>query len=452
MVIGPLAITLLPLLLLAGCACPSSKCGVPGTPCAPCIHELTDPEDTPPDLLNVDECELLPLPPPTETYQLLEAAICQCNAATNASVANMVELERHWAKVIIECDTKNVRDNLCLDRDLLSLRANDLRNEAAAMALTAFYQLAGLEAQKHYLYAGIKESDKTLQRIDNLVAEGLELPAGIERSQIVTQISDLEEQALQLDFLRIQLNGQIQSLIGCPLSEYSFYWPQVDWLPDLSPVDIEGELLVGLANRIDLRGLSLVLCKLRKPLLPIARGVLKFSDSTVGSIEPREGWLHVARCFRCNEAELPIRCRQVALFYSHSEKGAIAEIKNAAYKIGLLQQQVVLAQESVQTLQDRLDEIEKTRDLTDVTIFEISNIRGQLYNVQSHLVEQVVALKIARVELREAQDMLAIECDICPKLCCEGYCDGDCCQCTASSCSQKESSTNNCQAASRCCE
>ncbi|MCG8448005.1 MAG: TolC family protein, partial [Pirellulales bacterium] len=432
MVLRLLAIALLLPLggMLSGCACPSSKCGVPGTPCAPCIYERVEPEDTPPDLMISGENQLVPLPAPTETYQLLEAATCQCNAATNASVANMVELERHWAKVIIECDTKAVRENLCLDRDLLSLRANDLRNQAAASALTAFYQLAGLEAQKHYLYAGLEESQKTLERIDKIKAEGLEIPNGIERSEVVAKISQLEDQTLQIDLLRVQLNGQLQTLIGCPLNETSFYWPQVDWQPDLTPLDVEGELLSGLSTRIDLRGLSLVLCKLHKTTLPIARGVLKFSDSTVGSVEPREGWIHVARCFRCNETEVPIRCRQLALFYDHTERGATVEIKGVVYKIGLVQQQIVLAQQAVEALQDRLDELIKKRDVEDVTVFEISKIRGRLYEAQAELIEQVVALKIARVQLREAQNVLPIECGFNPHLCCEGCCDGDCCQCS----------------------
>jgi len=431
--------------LLAGCACPSGSCGVPGTPCAPCFYESTVGDDTPPDVLVEQHDELVPLPAPTETYQLLDAATCQCNAATNASVANMVELERHWARIVIECDSKNVRANLCLDRDLLSLHAYDLRNTAAASALKAYYRLAALEAQKHYLYLGREESRRTLSRIDRIVAEGLRLPDEIERSAVAKKLSQLEDQALQLDFLRIQLNGQLQTLVGCPLDETSFYWPQVDWEPDLTSLDIEFEVATGLANRTDLRGLSLVLCKFRKATLPVARGVLRFADSTVGTVEPQDGWIHVARCFRCNELEVPVRCRQLALFYSHSKEGATAEIKSAAYKIGLLQQRILIAHQVVRQFEDRLSDLTKTRDVKESSIFEISQIRGQLYEAQADLIGQAASLKVARVELKEAQDLLAVECGFCPNLCCEGCCDGDCVQnacgqCSCSTCQQKKHS------------
>ena len=435
---------------LAGCACPSSNCGVPGTPCAPCANELVVVEDDLPDLTEPFECqcELIPLPTPTETFQLLDASTCQCNAATNAPIANMVELERHWAKVTIECDTKNVRENLCMDRDLLALHVADHRNSAAASALKAFYQLAGLEAQKRYLRLGIDESHQTLGRVDKLLDKGLAVPEGVDRTTVATRLQELEDQQLQLDFSRIQLNGQLQKLIGCPLDEYSFYWPQMGWQPDLTPVDVEGALAQGLSTRPDLRGLSLVLCNLEKVTLTVARGILKFADSTIGTVEPRDGVLHTLRCFRCNSHEVPVRCRQLAIFYQHTEQGAIAEIKNAAYKISLQQQRVVLAQQKVQRLQERLYELTETRDVNDVSIFELSNLRGRIYEAQSDLIQKVAALKIADVELLKSQGMLAVECGYAPVLCLEGCCDGACsksagCRCSCRAC--KKQSCSRCK-------
>jgi len=364
--------------------------------------------------------DLLPLPSPSETYQLLDAATCQCNAATNASVANLVELERHWARIVMECDSKAVRKNLSLDRDLLALHATGIRNTAAASALEAFYQLAGLEAQKHYLQLGIEETQRTLKRLDELRKQGLALPKKVDRSSVASRLYALQDQKLQLDFLRIQLNGQLQKFMGCSLDEYAFYWPQADWKPNFAPVDVEGELARGLANRTDLQGLSLVLCQIEKQTLPVARGVLKFADGTVGSVEPIDGWIHMARCFRCNKSELPVRRRQLAIFYNDTELSATAEIKSAAYKITLQQQRVRLAQQNVQEQRERLHELIETRDVQDVSIFEISNVRGQIHEAESDLLQQVIGLQVARVGLRKAQGLLAMECGFSPALCSKG--------------------------------
>ncbi len=441
MLLRILAITLLiPLIAVwSGCACPSS-CRVPGTPVAPCQCEPAVAGGETPDLasLKCEDCKLLPLPLPTETFQLLEPSICQCSAVTNATMANMVELERHWAKVVIECDTKNVRENLCIDRDLLALHAYGLRNDAAAAALETFYQLAGIETQKDYLAKGIEETERTLKRIDQLRANGLALPNRIKRSSIVVRLGELSDKQWQMDFLRIQLNGQLQRLIGCPLNEHTFYWPNVEWTPDLTPLDVEAELAEGLASRSDLRGLSLVICNLEKSKLPVARGVLKFADSTVGSVEPIDGLIHAVRCFRCNQHEVPVRCRQLALFYTETENLATAEIKSAAYKVTLQQQRVVLAQETVLELRKNLHELEETRNIKDITVFEISQLRGQLYEAESKLIEQVITLKLAFIGLRKAQHALPSECGFSPTLCCEGCCNGECMCCSESKCDKKK--------------
>ncbi len=417
--------------VLAGCACPCAKCGVPRTPRAPCVHDLCDCQGPPPDIASEIPVtgELLPLPAPTETYQLLDVVTCQCNAATNNPVANMVELERHWAQVIIQCDTKAVQENYCLDRDLLSLHACQIRNDSAAAALTAFYQLAGLEAQHHYLDHALGESERTLSRVENMREAGIELPDGIDRTTVLKQINQMEDQLTQMEYLRLQLNGQLQKLIGCPLNEHAFYWPEIDWHPQMNPVDAELELAVGLQNRQDLRGLELLLCNLEKVKLPVARGVLQYADSTLGSVEPRDGIVHTLRCFHCYEHEVPVRCRQLAMFYDDTESKATAEIKNAVYKIGLQQHRVVIAQQTLLDFRDRLIELTKTRDVEDVAIFQISGLRVEIDEAELKLIEQVVGLKLAQVELKKAQGMLANECGFLPKLCLEECCNGACMRC-----------------------
>ncbi len=439
--------------VLSGCACPSGGC-VPGTPCVPCSFEPAEIDLPPPDLANLDckECELLPLPEPTETYQLLDASTCQCSAATNSAVANMVELERLWAKIVIECDTKAVQENYCLDRDLLALHATGLRNNAAASALESFYQLAGLEAQKHYLQQGIDETQRTLSRIDKLRKEGIDLPDGVSRGPVAARLHELQDTSAQLDFMRIQLNGQLQKLLGCPLNETSFYWPKIEWQADFTPVDVDAELAEGLDTRSDLRGLSLVLCKMDKTTLPVARAVLAYADGTIGTVDPRKGLIHVARCFRCNQHEIPVRCRQLSLFYTDTELLATAEIKSAVFRIVLQQQRTALAQQAVEQRRSQLDELEKTRDIKNVTIFEISQARGELYQAESDLIEQVISLELAKVNLRKAKGILAKECGFDPVLCCEGCCDGACCQCQHKSscqCKCKTSCNQNCSCSDR---
>lgn len=420
--------------VVSGCKCPSGGC-VPRTPCVPCVLDSAEIIGEPTDLaaLICADCDLIPLPSPAETYQLLSAGTCQSRAATNAPMANMVELERHWARVVIECDTNAVGKNYRLERDLLALHAVEIRNEAAGSALESFYQLAGLETQKHFLQLATDETERTLDRINKLREKEIAIPDGIDYGTVQSRLHELKDQQLQLEFLRIQLNGQLQKLVGCPLDEFTFYWPQVEWQVDLEPVDVEDALSLGLATRADLRGLQLLICKMDKITLPVVRAVLSYADGTVGSVEPREGLIHVARCFQCNKTEVPVRCRQLSIFYAHTENLAIAQIKSAAYKIGLQQQRAANSQQTVEKFRARVEELTKTRDVENVAVFEISKARGDLYQAESDLIKQVVALEVAKIDLRKSQGMLALECGFEPQLCCEGCCDGACCRCNKKS-------------------
>jgi hypothetical protein len=422
----------------AGCRCPSSCC-VPATPCVPCNLSQTTGETLPPDLMHAvpeclaGTCQLQSIPSPGETYHLLSAADCQCRAAANANVANMVELEEHWASVIIECDSKIVQKNLCLQRDLLELHAADVRNKAAATALEAFYHLAGLEARKHFLESGIAEIRQSVERADKLKEAGL--PSEIDRDALAVQLAELEDQRLQLQFARVQLNGQLQKQLGCPISENEFFWPQVEWSVDLTPIDAEAELAAGLPGRFDLRGIELVLCKLEKSTLRVARGVLGVADGTLGSVEPTAGLIHKLRCLRCNSHEVDVRCRQLAMLYNDTEQLATAEIKNAAYQIVLQQQRIALAREAVADRRANLHALTAKRDTDDVAVFEISRVRGRVFDAESDLIQQVVSLRLAEVQLRRAQAALAVECGLAPKMCCEdGCCNGACMHCQAPTC------------------
>ncbi len=423
----------------AGCRCPSSSC-VPATPQIACDLQESAVEDRAPNLVELTPdcregvCALQPLPSPDQTYQLLTPIDCQCRAAANANLANLVELEEHWASVIIECDSKIVQENLCLQRDLLEIHAADVRNKAAGAAMEAYYQLAGIEARKHYLEQAILETSRSRGRANKLRKSGL--PVEIDREEVAIRLGELEDQRLQLDYARVRLNGQLQKQLGCPVSETSFFWPQVDWAPDMGALDPEAELAAGLPNRFDLRGLELVLCNLEKTTLRIARGVLAVADGTLGTVEPTEGIVHRIRCISCTDHEVDVRCKQLSMLYNDTEQLATAEIKGAVYQVVLQQQRVALARAAVEDRRTNLEAMTARRDADDVQVFEISGARGRLYDAESDLIEQSASLKIAKVRLRQAQAALAAECGYCPKLCCDASCDGACMRCQARTCRQ----------------
>ncbi|TWT35468.1 hypothetical protein KOR34_03600 [Posidoniimonas corsicana] len=413
--------------LLTGCRCPSSGV-VPCARVAPCVYEQTAPLNHAPDLTEVASFERdalfqfpCQLPSPSDEFRLIDASTCGCNAARNTRVAYLLDLEQHWAGVLISCDTEAVQKALCLTRDLLKLREAEVRNAAAGSALSTFYLLAGAETQFTYVQRGIGEARDTLRRIDSLRERGLETPDDIDRSEISQMLTSLEDQALQLSLARIQLNGQLMRLLGCPLREEGMFQPRVDWACELTRPDFEALVADGLAHRSDVRSVRLAVCRLEKATLPVARAVLTVADPALGAVEPQSGLCHVIRCSCCYDQEEPIRRRQLCTLLKESREAAAAKIKGAAYQVAIQQQRVAVARQAVLDRRSELRALEKLRDVNDTSIFEISVARGRVFTAETTLVEQVVELKVAEVALRQEQGLLVEECGLGAHLCCEPH-------------------------------
>lgn len=383
-----------------------------------------------------ENCALQPLPSPADLYHPLTPEDCQCRAATNAAVANMVALEEHWAQVTIECDSRTVARNLCMQRDLFELHNADVRNRSAATALEAYYQLAGLEAKRHYLDLALEETRRSVERAEKIRDAGL--PEGVDRDELAAQLVELEDRRLQMDFARLQLNGRLQKLMGCPITERDFFLPQMDWTPRLDPIDPDAEVQATIDGRFDLRSIGMVLCTVEKSTLRVARGVLQVADAALGSVEPTEGWVHRLRCIACSDHEVDVRCRQLAMLYQDKQQLAEAEIKEAAYEVVLQQNRVVLARSAVDQRRKRLYELSAKRDADDVSVFELSRAKSRMFEAESSLIDQSVSLKIAEVRLKRAEARLASECGFEPKLCWDGCCDGACTHCQAPTCCRED--------------
>ncbi|WP_145281592.1 TolC family protein [Pirellulimonas nuda] len=399
---------------------------MPGRPVVSCSFAPGAPEVEPPDLaslLSMDPASpsdgpVCLLPAPVDEFDLLDAPTAQCQAAAASTVAAAIELERHYARLLISCDSDKVDDAFCLNRDLLALRAADARNKAAGEALEAFYNLAGLEARSLYLDMAVAESRTTLSRIERLAERGLPTPDAIQADEVRVRIADLQDTRLVLEQTRIQLNGRLKKLLGCPLDETRMFRPEVDWAPDFATVSAEEAVQTGLASRTDVRSLSVVYCNLQQHTLPVARAVLAFADSSLGRVEP----VHKLLCYGCAQEELPIRCRQLRMLIGEARVLASAEIKGAVYDIAAAQQRVRLAAAAAEDQRRGLLRLEKRRDLDNTTVFERSAARARVFQAESDLIDRVVELNIAHVRFKRAQHLLGVECGYAAVTCLEGRC------------------------------
>jgi hypothetical protein len=360
----------------------------------------------------------------------LTAPDCQCRAAAVATKADLAELERALAAELACCEGRKTACPMALTRDLLALHAVEKRDEAAAAALELFYRLAELEGRAQRLEASLAEATAAARRVEQLHEQGL--LGDVERQAMERQRLDLIDKRAQLAILRQQLTSGLRVLLNCPRESTvaDAYWPDIPW--DLKPVtvDVEAEIAAGLAERKDLRGLRLVLCRLNVDTLPVARALLQVADTSLGAASRPPISLHPLRCrgFECEE--LDVRREQLERLLATAEEAAIAEIESAALQLQTEYRRAVLSGQQLALRRARLDELIKKRDVKRTLWVEITQARLAVLAAESDLVERIVAVRLAEVHLRKAQGALATECGYVVTCECDacGECDG-CSEC-----------------------
>jgi hypothetical protein len=410
--------------MLVGCRCASQNC-VPSTAKAPCPGLTTLAMPIVPDVTGVT-ADVYRLPTPTQDYRLLDEFECQCTAAANGYLANMLRLEQHLAQVFAECETNTVSRNLYLQRNILSLYTADKRGISASNAMVAFYYLTELETAIPFLDGVIEETTAASRRAHQLAEQ--DLAPDIDPTDLDRQILELQSRRAELDLRRIELNGQLQRLLGCTLSEYEFFWPHVENGIMVEPIDVEAAVAVGLTTRQDLRMIRLVMCNLDDETLPVVQRFLGAVDGALGTATVQDGLIHQLRCIACSDHEVPVRCRQLRILLDDAERAATVQIRLAAYEAQSHYQQIAIAREKAESWRQRLAVLKAKRGIDDTTVFDESTAQNELYQAEIDLIHRVTQLRLARLALRHAQGLLPGECGFEPVLCCPPCNNGlDCC-------------------------
>jgi predicted secreted protein len=409
--------------MLTGCRCASQHC-VPSTAKLACPAERTLATATTPDISAV-EAVVERLPSPDEEYRLLDEHTCQCTAAGNAYLANMLRLEQHLATMFAECESARTSRNLTLQRNLLALYAADKRGLAASNAMLAFYYLNELETAIPYLDRVIEETSDAQQRAAKLT--GQDLAPTLDPTDFERQLLELRDRRAELDLRRLELNGQLQRQLGCTLATDDFFWPQVSPVVEAEPVDVDAAVAVGLATRQDLRMIRLVICNLEREKLTVVQAFLGAVDGALGTATVQDGTLHRLRCIACSDNEVPVRCRQLKILLDDAERAATVAIRLAAFEVKAHYERIVIAQQKVDSWRARVDRLTAKRAVEDTTVFEISAAQNELYQAEIDVVHHVTQLRLARLALRQAQGLLPGECGYAPVICCPPCDDGGIC-------------------------
>jgi outer membrane protein TolC len=394
--------------------CHAAPTPVTPPPLADCVENRVSPQPIQPDVSPLARSHVDPAVVPAsaveESLSQLFEVDAQCQAARVAPLADLLQLETQLAAALASCVHGDAACALNLQVALLRLQMVEHRNTAAADALRAFYNLADVEGRSAKLDQSIRILDQAIDRAERLHERGL--LQDIDRSALRRQRLELVSSRKELQLARVQLNAALRTLLGCDATLSPNYWPEISWAVKPLPVDETSALAVALAQRPDIRSLNLVLGELSVGTLPVARAVLSAADPALGTAEARHDWLGELHCPDGSCDEVAIRQSQLLRLLQSTQLTTAAEVRSAVARIEAATQDVLLAEKTVRSWQDRLSEVRRTRDIADGSIFDVTQLEGELLAAEAELIERITALRLARLELREAQGILPAECGL----------------------------------------
>jgi outer membrane protein TolC len=352
-------------------------------------------------------------------YRELQPEQAQCLAAANSTLGNLLSTESSIAMSTGTDRRGTPGPEAPTKRDVLACRAVDERNRSAATALRLFYSLAEAEANRAWLDKSLAEAKRAVDNLEKVKEQGLLVPA--EGRLFEQQRVGLLDQDAQLRNSVDQLNGQLRALVGLD-DDRTPLWPAADLDVTGEPIDVEEAVRVGLANRPDLAMLRAMGASLDTETLPAARSGLQQVDPLLGSSGQTARFLSRRSKEKSDATELPSRRGQLSQLQTDRRRAAVEEIGQKARTVDTRVRQVVLAEEARKLRQQQLDRLTKKRAADGVTAFELSKARLELFRAESDLVSKAAAWKIAQVELKESQGLLAKECGYCLPASCGGTC------------------------------
>lgn len=340
-------------------------------------------------------------------YRLLSESQCQCLAAANSTLGNLLAVEQ--ATSAEQSAGRRDRDAVArlLFGNLLALRAVEERNRSAAAALELHYRLAGAWFGRDQLDRSLEEVRRGLRDFRQAKATGLSVPGDEERLQI--QEIDLVDRKVQVDAAIVQLDAQLCRLIGVERDDRQPLQPTAEWTVAPRPTDADAAVAEGLHSRPDLVMLCLLSQELNGQTLPAVRSALGRLDPLVGGLSQGVCCLSLRRV--CDCAELEGREAQLGQLQESQRRAAEEEIRGAAAELEKRLRQVGLAKDKSDRCQSGLRRLrEKRAAKGNVQLSEVSAAQLEAFRAESDAFQAVVEWKIAAMKLKESQGLLASEC------------------------------------------
>ena len=335
-------------------------------------------------------------------HTVVEEGELQCWAAMNSVPARLLLSEGR--AIVAQASRRQMNQAKGLN-EVLELQSVHERNKSAALALQGLLRLVEAEAGIINLDRSQAELAKMIEDLQRL--RELQISAPVSSLQLQERQLKLQHRREEARVATGRINKDIGELLGLENHALPRIWPEIDLVVTPTVEDVDLAIHVALTTRADLAASYRANYHAANGTLD-ARQILGLQPGLGIALSGKShlSWLHPSR----DDDEDDARSRQLQDMTADLERTIAQEVSLAVATIERRLQQIRQTKERLNLLQQRLDGLEKLRATGKATPFEPSETRLEVVTTENDLLHDVIEWKIAVVQLKEAQGLLAQEC------------------------------------------
>jgi len=350
-------------------------------------------------------------PPAEIRYRAITTEECRLLAAEHSSVGNLLQAERTAVCSAASSEKGHLSHSDKLHLLLLHQSSLEARNRSAAAALELYYRLVEAEANARILDEALRLLDEAASELKR--AREAELPVGTDPGQFDRERLQLQSQRVELERTISELNTRLKQLIGLTGTGHNLrLWPESDWSVQVTLYEPEQEVARGLASRPELVGLRALRDNLDAETVGLAKRLLAGVNGLLGTSGGALGMLGITnklRRTRADAAEVAARRAQLQQYTRDREQEVAADIRQAIDNIAARLREVALAEEMRLAWQQRVEDLQRRREIGRATYADVVAAQLALLRAQSAEISAITAWLIAELKLREAQGLLVAD-------------------------------------------
>jgi hypothetical protein len=357
--------------------------------------------------------DILRQPQTLPIYRQLGCQSCQCLAVEASRLGNLLDRESEVALKQVEvrrCGGEKALQAARLKAQMLAYLAEEDRNRSAGRALDAYYQLGEAEAGADILQLSLAQVADALGKARALKAKGLPADdASLHRQQL-----DLQARSARLQVRIQQLNSELRTLLDFePCTPAWQFWPIDAFRLSTDRIDADEAVAIGLTYRPELLLLRLLEDELCDGNLETVRQQLQSLNAALGQGPsahcPKLQQL-VAKLCGSSDAELDVRRQQMSEYRAAREREVIEEIRQSVETVVGQIQVVVLTAQRAESWRAAVQEAEEREAKGANGFAQTTEAKLEWYKARRDVVSEITRLQRAKVQVRQAQGVLPVEC------------------------------------------